>query len=109
MRKCTYYELFRRMQAVKKIVYKHHRRMLRLYEAACEEDQEEPYWGPEDEVADGIRATCSISFPAAFLSLSPAFKTRVLFRSGQSLKHAVVALVPLAPLRSKPHCESNRP
>ncbi len=54
MRKCTYYELFRRMQAVKKIVYKHHRRMLRLYEAACEEDQEEPYWGPEDEVADDV-------------------------------------------------------
>ena len=28
--------------------------MLRLYEAACEEDQEEPYWGPEDEVADDV-------------------------------------------------------
>ena len=42
------------MLAVKKIVCRHHRRMLRLYEAACEEDDEEPYWGPEDEVADDV-------------------------------------------------------
>lgn len=54
MRKCTYFDLFQRMLAVKKIVYRNHRRMLRLYEAACEEDDEEPYWGPEDEVADDV-------------------------------------------------------
>lgn len=53
-RKCTYFDLFQRMLAVKKIVYGNHRRMLRLYEAACEEDDEEPYWGPEDDVTDDV-------------------------------------------------------
>ena len=48
-RKCTYFGLFQRMLVVKDIVYNNHRKMLDLYEKACDEMNEETYWGADDD------------------------------------------------------------
>ena len=37
------------MLVVKDIVYNNHRKMLDLYEKACDETNEETYWGPDDD------------------------------------------------------------
>lgn len=42
------------MLVVKKVVYRHHRNMLDLYEKACDESGDEPYWGPDTD-DDGPR------------------------------------------------------
>ena len=42
------------MLVVKEIVYRHHRKMLTLYEESCEESGEDTYWGPDDVVGGPI-------------------------------------------------------
>ena len=49
-RKCTFFDLFQRMLVVKQIVYKNHRKMLDLYEQACDETDEDTYFGPDEDV-----------------------------------------------------------
>ena len=43
--KCQYFSQFKRMLVVKDLVFKYHRKMLRLYEKSCDETEQEAYWG----------------------------------------------------------------
>ena len=46
------YPYFKRMLAVKEVVYNRHREMLGLYERYCAEASVVPYWGDDDAASD---------------------------------------------------------
>ena len=46
------YCCFKRMLAVKAVVYANHQNMFRLYEKYCEEAETEMYWGDDDDEDD---------------------------------------------------------
>jgi hypothetical protein len=46
-RKCQFFSKFQRMLILKDIVFEHHVKMLRFYETACAEAQQEAYWGDD--------------------------------------------------------------
>ena len=47
--KCRDFPLFKRMLAVKHVVYERHRLMFRMYEKFCDEAKLPKYWNDEDE------------------------------------------------------------
>ena len=47
--KCRDFALFKRMIAVKDVVYRKHRKMMKIYERYCDEAKLPKYWDDEDD------------------------------------------------------------